>query len=335
MRKSVLALLAVISSFIALGNAAMPGMWSAGHGGRFIPLFREDSIHFGKIQMQKERVLVNLFPGFAAVKGEYWMYNTTGEAITLRVGYPINGRYDADLVENVMFEDLYRLQAKVNEQSVAITKAANYDTAHRGFDHMQANNWYFFTCTFAPKQLTKITVYFLTNNSESQLGQGYGRDKGNAFAYILESGRAWAGKIEKGEVLIQLNDGLTLDDFRGVYPVKTLVGDDKRLKFSFLRLEPDSSDNILLWYTPEMPGNFDFQAIAARADDYYQQLNAFPIVEFYGSDMKIIDKDDFDVRDSGLGWLWGFIIGIVVVGLLVIAGVIYLIYRLVKWSKRR
>lgn len=332
MRKSVLLLAALFAIVQVFGNAAMPGLWQTGHGGRFIPLFKDDSLHFGKIQMQKELVLIDLFPGFAAVKGEYWMYNTTDQPITLRVGYPINGRYDAALVENVMFNDLHQLRAKINGQGVRILKAADYDSLELN-DPTEAENWYFFTCVFPSKQLTKISVYFLTNNSEAKLGRGYGRDKGNAFAYILETGRAWAGKIEKGEVLIRLNKGLSLDYFRGVYPVNTLVGDDHHLKFAFTNLEPDSSDNILLWYTPDMPKGFNFQSVSNAATEYYRQLDIFPVAEFARNDFKKITKDDFEPHDSGLTWLWVVLIGIVVMAVAVLAGVIYLVVRLVR--KRR
>ncbi len=309
----------------------MPGMWSTGHGGRFIPLFREDSVHLGKIQMQQELVLINMYPGFAAIKGEYWMYNTTDKSVTMRVGYPINGSYEAELVDNVMFNDLHHLKAFVNDQSVNVVKPAEgYDSVYREIDNMQMQNWYYFKTTFAPKQVTKITIYFLTNNSDAMLGRGYGRDKGNAFAYILETGRAWAGKIERGNVLIKLNEGLTLKDFRGVYPVNTLMGDDKHLQFAFNNLEPDSANNILLWYNVGDKENFSFDSVLKNANQYFGQLDRFPLAEFETNNFKKILKDDFEPHDSGLGWLWVILIAIGLIGIALLAGIIYLIYRLIR-----
>jgi hypothetical protein len=317
-------------------NAAMPGMWSAGHGGRFIPLFKADSIHLGKIQMQRELVLINLYPGFAAVKGEYRMMNTTDQPITIRVGYPINGKYNAALVDNVMFRDLYNIRALVNDQPANVVKAAEgYDSVYKVIDEMQVDNWYYFTCTFAPKQLTKITVYFLTDNSEAQLSRGYSRDKGNAFAYILETGRAWAGKIERGQVLIRLNEGLSLKDFRGVYPLNTLSGDDTHLRFAFTNLEPDSSNNILLWYHSGKHDDFKFETISTNAEKYFTTLDAFPVNEFEGPGLKKIDKDDFEPHDKAMQWLLWIVIGLLVLGVGVLIFVIYLIIRLVKRKKRQ
>lgn len=336
MQRIIFLLVAVFTSMVAFGNAAMPGIWSTGHGGRFIPLFKEDSMHLGKIQMQRELVLINLYHGFAAVKGEYWMYNTTDKPITMRVGYPINGSYEADLVENVMFNDLHKLRALINDQPVNVVKAAeDFDSVYREVNKIQMQNWYYFTTTFAPRQLTKITIYFLTNNSDATLGRGYGRDKGNAFAYILETGRAWAGKIEKGQVLIKLNNDLSLKDFRGVYPVNTLMGDNKHLQFAFTNLEPDSSANILLWYNAgKKDGNFSFEKILNNADQHFRDLDRFPLAEFENTKFKKVNKDDFEPHDSGLTWFWIILIAIVVVALAILIGLIYLIYRLIRRKKR-
>ena len=335
MRRLFVTLVACFTSLITFSNAAMPGLWSTGYGGRFIPLFKEDSIHLGKIQMQRELVLVNLYPGFAAVKGEYWMYNTTDQPVTMRVGYPINGSYEADLVENVMFNDLHKLRALINDQPVNVVKAAEgYDSVYREINKMEMQNWYYFTATFAPKQLTKITIYFLTNNNDATLGRGYGRDKGNAFAYILETGKAWAGRVERGQVLIKLNDGLSLKDFRGVYPVNTLFGDNKHLQFAFTNLEPDSSNNILLWYNISNEEDFSFDKVLNTADQHFRDLDRFPLAEFETNDFKKVNKDDFAPHDSALTWLWVILIAIVVIALAVLAGLIYLIYRLIKRKKR-
>ncbi len=334
MKKLLILLICFVTGLTVFGNAAMPGMWSSGHGGRFIPLFKQDSVHFGKIQMQRELVLINLYPGFAAVKGEYWMYNTTDQTVSMRVGYPINGRYAAELVSNVMFNDLYKLKALVNDQPVNMVKAdEGYDSVYKVVDEMQVDNWYYFTCTFAPKQLTKITVYFLTNNSEAKLSEGYAREKGNAFAYILETGKAWAGKIERGQVLIKLNEDLSLKDFNGIYPTNILFGDDKHIQFAFTNLEPDSTNNILLWYKGAEE-NFNFGAIEGNAEKYFKELDSFPVAEFDTVNAKNISKDDFEPHDSSMTWFWVILIGIMLLGLGLIGGVIYFIYRLIKPQKR-
>jgi hypothetical protein len=334
--KRILTLVVFFSlSLTALGNAAMPGMWSTGHGGRFIPLFKEDSVHLGKIRMQRELVMINLYPGFAAVKGEYWMVNETDQPVSMRVGYPVNGRYDQQLVEHVMFRDLYNLMVLVNDQPANVVRAAEgYDSVHRVVNNMQVDNWFYWNVTFAPKSTTKITVYFLTNNNESRLSRGYAREDGNAFAYILETGRAWGGNIERGQVLIKLNEELELGDMRGVYPLNTLFGDDKHLQLAFTNLEPDSSDNILLWYDGG-DSKFDFSAVQRNAAKYFSDLDAFPVKDFEATGFKKITKNDFTPNDSSITWFWVLLIAVAVFGLALLGVVIYFIYRVLKRTRRQ
>lgn len=74
-------LILLFSPFFLLANIAQPGIYNAGGNGVFSPVFPQDSAAFQKIQMVREEVYVQVYPGFAVVKGCYWMYNTTDETI--------------------------------------------------------------------------------------------------------------------------------------------------------------------------------------------------------------------------------------------------------------
>lgn len=96
----------IISFFILLmlcSNAAQPGVWNAGGGG-FNLLFPEDSSAFRKIQMQREAIAIQLYPGFGVVKGTYHMRNSTADTIKIKVGYPVQGVYYGQQRKNFDFE---------------------------------------------------------------------------------------------------------------------------------------------------------------------------------------------------------------------------------------
>lgn len=322
----------------SLGNAAMPGIWSSGHGSQFYPLFEKDSVYFGKIKMQKELVLINLYPGFAAVKGDYWMYNTTNKPITITVGYPINGQYPQEIVDNVVFEDLYELQVFINGQHVATQKypdtSNNIDeTPKQVSEKIHNRGWYFWTTTFAPQTITKLTVYFLTDNSQARMRKGYNTKDGSAFTYILETGRAWGGSIDSGNVLIQLNNGLTLDNIKGILPDSTLNGDATHIEYSFTNLEPMPENNILFWYEGEKDSSFDMNNILKRSGEYYKELDVFPLNAFAGNSFMLLHKNDFKVPDTTSWIVGGVLIGIIVAVVVVVAAVIFLLYKL--FSQKR
>lgn len=50
---------------VLLANVAQPGIWQAGGAGAFTPLFAEDSSAFRQVQMVREQVDIQLYPGFS------------------------------------------------------------------------------------------------------------------------------------------------------------------------------------------------------------------------------------------------------------------------------
>lgn len=314
---------------LSFANVAQPGMWNTGYGTRFTPLFEEDTIHFGKVQMQKELVLINLYPGFAAVKGEYWMYNTADKPITMTVGYPVNGSYEEEKIGDVMYEDLYNLKVIVNDKIVPTSNNADSLTAEFNYE-----KWYYWETTFQPKTVTKVTVYFLTDNSKAHLRNGYNREQGNAFTYVLESGRAWGAAIGNGQILLNLNGGLTLKNIKGILPEKTLKGDNTHLQFTFNNLEPYPQNNILIWYEGQNTTDVYFDKTLQKAETYFRELDHFPVAAFNKSSFKVIEKDNFKVKDTASKVFWGIMIFIGLLFLALIAGFIYLIYRIIRHYRK-
>jgi hypothetical protein len=290
--------------------------------------------------MQKELVVINLYKGYAVVKGEYWMYNTTNKDITMTTGYPVNGQYPQDVVKNVVFDRLYNLKVLIDEKEVGYKTTLDSNNRRSGSTKdfegtsFQNSDWYFWKTTFKAGNITKLTVYFITDNSAAKLREGYSAEHGNAFAYILETGKAWAGSIDSGKVLINLKDGLTLKDIKGIYPDSTLKGDNIHLSFSFTNLEPQPSNNILLWYKGIAYGDFKLDNVLANTKNLYADIDAFPLAAFNGS-FTILSVQNFKIHDSS-SWIFGGIFaGIALVVLLVIGLIIYVIVKLIKGNTNK
>ena len=98
MKKIIQITLLLLLPFLAFSNAAQPGFWNAGGTGNFSLLYPEDSASYQKIQMVKELVAIQLYRGYAVVKGQYWMYNDTEEEVNIKVGYPLNAHFDLSLI---------------------------------------------------------------------------------------------------------------------------------------------------------------------------------------------------------------------------------------------
>jgi len=291
---------------ITLANPAMPGIWNAGVGAQFYPLFEKDSIHFGKIRMQKELVLVNLYPGFAVVKGEYSFINLSGEDIRMHVGFPVNGTYASSMVDNVVFNDLYVFRAFSNQRPVKsyrLSDSGDVQPVRLIRDSSSFNevtNWYAWEQDFPRGQPVTLTVYFITQNNLARFKRNFQSRDGNAFGYVLESGRAWAGNIAIGQILVKLNDGLSMNNVRGILPGRGIIGDLKHIQYSFNNLDPGPENNLLIWYQGAPP-DFKFEKrVLPVADTLFKLMDAFPLNEFNSEAFTVLERSNFSLSPAGM-----------------------------------
>ncbi|MEO7311150.1 MAG: hypothetical protein ABIX01_12185 [Chitinophagaceae bacterium] len=341
MKKVFLSCLGLVCAVGALCNSAMPGLWEAGANGRFVPLFAGDSMYLGKIRMQHELVLVNLYPGFAVVKGEYYMYNTSDETINMHVAYPKQATYSDTIVQNVIPAYIDGLQVLVNEVPVALMRKNDpeFDSlvnAPNSSVHSEVSNtsenWFVWKMSFPPKSYTKITVYFLTDNSHAKLRRGYSGDEGQAFSYVLESGRAWGGDIDSGKICVALKNGLTTKDVKGVLPFNALMGDATHLLYQFVNKEPESKDNMLIWYQGAATDLAFEKNIVPAAGKYYTEIDSFDIDAFSNHQFTALQLTDLEVHaTSPFAWIFYGILGFAAI---IIFMIIYGAYRLIAKRNR-
>lgn len=290
----------------ATSNPAMPGVWNAGVGGQLYPLFAEDSVRFGKVLLEKELVLVNLYPGFAVVKGEYRFLNNSGSTVRLRVGYPVSGTYTAVVVDNVVYNDLYAFRAFANGIPVQARRNSDAGTVSPvrlitdSSAVNQVTNWYTWEQDFPQGEYTTLTIYFITQNNLARFKRGNLSRDGNAFGYVLESGQAWGGRIGVGQVLIRLHEGLSVNNVMGILPAQHIVGDLTHIQYSFKNLAPEPSDNLLVWYEGAPP-DFKFEKrVLPAADTLFKMMDAFPVSEFNNTGFRALDRNNFSLAESGL-----------------------------------
>jgi hypothetical protein len=263
--------------FYLFPNAAQPGFWNAGGTGTFSLLYPEDSLHYKNIQMIKELVSIQLYKGYAVVKGEYWMFNTTSDTVKIKVGYPINSNFsrtnfpDRYLID-IRFDSLYGLRAFRNDERVNFLR----ETVKNPNAHWENDNWYVWNNIFTPFDTTLITVYFIVNTNNTIIREGYNKDTNNGFIYLLETGATWKQPIVKGEIRIKLMDGVTIDDIKGVSPGSILKINIEAgiLLTQFRNLSPTPENNIIITYTEKMD-DFSFREVLNKENKLYNEIDNF------------------------------------------------------------
>lgn len=334
--KKIFPLLIILAFYnvIVFPNAAMPGFWNTGSGRNFVPFFLDDSIHFGKIQMKKEQITINLFKGYAVVKGDYFMFNPYEEDITMRTGYPVNGLFFQDDVYSVHFNELSEIRLLIDEKPYQVKTLADYLNSKNEMDDFYSNakiknwynkienyinNWYVWETTFKAKAITKLTIYYIVNTNNAVLRKEYSVNKSCGFTYILETGEAWGKNIEEGKIIIQLFDDLTVEDIEGIITSGIFLTDNKKIfLYEFYNLKPNFMNNILIRYG-EHNEDFNYEKILEKKAELYSAIDLISVKEINTKNFIRFEKSDFtistDFFDNPVVWIFSLMILLTGVGI--------------------
>jgi hypothetical protein len=258
-----------IGLHIAVAQVSKPGIGNAGGSGNYSLMYPDESGELAKLQMVDERVTVLLYPGFAVVKGCYHLYNPDTADVYVHSGYPTSSVYDisvSNAKKEIDFNNLHALEVFENGFPISIEQRPN-----PGRTYYAKNDWYIWENHFPAGDTVHVQVYFIVNTNNARYYEKSGSRRLNAFIYLLESGASWKKPIEKGEIRIELQGGLTLDDIMGLEPQYGFLQNDEKLLWKFEHLSPTLNDNIVLTHkAPE--GDFDFEDIIRRKDEYFAEV---------------------------------------------------------------
>lgn len=316
-------------------NAAQPGIFSSG-GAAFNLLIEDDSLAYQKLQMVDEEVYVQLYKGFAVIKGKYHIQNNSSDSISFKMGYPINSIYDisnngdAQIIE---FDDLYSFKVIVNNQLVELDIESIENNKTTSFDE---NNWKIWTCNYLPNENKTIEVYFIVKTNNAHVRKGYNNEQKNAFIYLFETGATWGNPILKGQLTVQLKDNLTYKDIKGMScPFNLKYNKDQQILVgNFEGLIPTQNDNFIITYG-KFYENIDFESIKNHAETYYtdiKQLEKLTLNKLELSD--ITPQNPFKTKTTLLGYL-PLVLTLLIIYSPFIIGFIIVLAIFIWWFKKR
>jgi hypothetical protein len=262
-------LILFLGSLFLVSNSAQPGVWNAGGSGSFTLLYPEDSVAYKKIQMKSEDIFMQLYNGFATVKGNYYFKNTSTDTLKIKVCYPVNNVFENidynKYLNQVTVDGLYKIKGLVNGNEATIYQKPNKEN----------DNWYVWEVLFPPNKITEFTVYFLVNTNNARILEGYNSDKKNAFIYLIETGSLWKSPIEKGNFYTQFKDDISIDNVKASTPTKFFFNEDNStLKFTLLDYGKTPDPNFVITYGETLE-NFNFKEITKKSDSYFNAIDVF------------------------------------------------------------
>ena len=337
----VLLLLAVTSSQKVLANASQPGVWNAG-GTVFTMLYPEDSLTFKKVQMVEEKIYIQLYKGYAVVKGEYIFKNTTSEKLNFKMGYPVNGIYyggEIDLNE-VTLDSLSSFKIRAKNHWLPLLKE-NHPELNNDYKSPipDSDNWMVWQMAFAPEETQTVEVYFIVNTNEARIRKGYNTEQRNAFIYLLESGSVWHHPIEKGNFYIQLMNDLTPENINGIsqsfgfrYNETNKIYFGAKTNFS-----PTPKDNLVVTYY-EHNETFAFEKIVTQADKLFAKIDEMSQSALETLAYTDVETGDpYEVESTFWGAFPGLLILFVIFAPFIIGfiAVVIIIWAIIKWWRIR
>ena len=267
-----------VSCWFFWANIAQPGLWQAGGTTGFTFLFPEDSVHYKKIQMQKEFISIQLHKGFAVVRGEYHMKNDMGDSVFINCGYPKNAMYNTNSnssdLASIHFGELDGLEVFIDDLKVSLDQST-VELNNGDYQSFSNDSWITWKTMFPPKSITKIEVYFIVNTNNSSVRKGYTLKSYNGFIYALQSGSSWKQPIERGAIEIRFMDGMKINHVHGGRPFDKFSYDPttRTLHYTFENLTPTSNDDIVLTYGKRNE-DFDFNRILSEKQSYFSSVRS-------------------------------------------------------------
>jgi hypothetical protein len=333
MKKIVQILISFSLILLLCSNVSQPGIYNAG-GMAFTMLFPEDSLAYKKVQMHEEKIYIQLYKGYAIVKGTYKMVNTSNEKLNFKMGYPINGIYNGGEVDinQVQLDSIYKFKVKSNYKELPIDESIQDESDNAMTFNNQ--NWLTWSMNFSPKGVNFVEVYFIVNTNDGQVAKGYNRKAVNTFVYLLESGSVWKQPIEKGNFIIELKDNLKLEDISGIsshFNFQTTTS-ETILVGTKSNFSPTSKDNLIITYFKHQP-DFQWESKLLQSEKLFDEIDAFSKENVSQKLEPYEAKNPYEVQPD----FWSFLPGLLIFAAIAIPFVlgIVLVVFLYKFIKKK
>lgn len=278
MRSTFLITSAFLLCITAAAQKIDDGLWNTGRA------FSITAIPEDSVILQKQLCLVQIYPGFSVVKSEYTIQNSAKKTNYLEFLWP-----DTLTTKHRFLKSIHNLG------SAGMKVLVGKDTIRPEI----SDAGLVFQINLQPGQLTTITTYQLTPNSQAKLSGDETVKELNGFVFSFDK---WKHQ-GKREVFVQLAGGLTVNNLNGVYP-STVTGTMDKLKWA-----PDSlNETLVVWYEGQAPDYKFEKKVLPKQNLLFEDINGVDTAFFEGSGFKPVNKTDFTTNTrSTLGTIVYFI----------------------------
>lgn len=291
--------------FFSIAQDHLPGIRNTGYLGTIQPLEPGSGRAATKVRLIKRLTLVDLYPGFAAVRQQYVFSAPDSTPVTLPLGIPVEGNMGLPGIGRLFFTSPDALRIRSGDEPIqADTLAARIEprvvdgTTLSLFEAF--SQWRRWNASIPGGKTTMLTVHALVRTSLSRFMRGDEARDGNALAIGLAGSGPLSDSSLLDEVLVRMNEGLNLTNVWGIKPTGQVSGDLTHLRYAHTGRLPDSVTTLLIWYQGAPPDFKYSKKILPFADTLYTMVDAMPVDDFGSPGFKLIDRDNFSLATDGL-----------------------------------
>jgi hypothetical protein len=304
-RKTHALMLLLCLPFFSPAQDHLPGIRNTGYLGAVQSLDTGSGRAAAKVRLIKRLTLVDLYPGFAAVRQQYVFSPLDSTSGPFSLGIPVEGNLGMPGIGRLFFTSPDALRFRSGNDSIrADTLAVRIDpivvdgttlTLREEF-----TQWLRWDARIPQGNTTILTVHALVRTSLSRFLRGNEARDGNALAIELAGSGDMADSSLQDEVLVRMKEGLNLTNVWGIRPAGKVTGDLTHLRYVHTGRLPDSMKTLLIWYQGAPPDFKYSKKILPFADTLYTMVDAMPVDDFGSPGFKAIDRDNFSLAPDGL-----------------------------------
>jgi hypothetical protein len=283
----------------------LPGIRNTGYLGTIEAIGSQSIDALNKTRLVKRLTLVDLYPGFAAVRQQYVFAAPDSASVIFPLGIPIEGDVGVQGIGRLFFTSPDSMRIRSGSDTMQT------DTLETPFEPQVADGttlvpsevytkWLRWEAKIPQGQTSVLTVHALVRTSLSRFIRGDDSRDGNALAIGLAGASMLADSNMQEEVLVRMNEGLNLTNIWGIKPAGQVTGDLTHLRYVRTGIVPDSLATLLIWYQGAPPDFKYSKKILPFADTLFTMVDAMPVDDFGSPGFKAVDRDNFSLAPSGL-----------------------------------
>lgn len=275
----IICLLALLVLSAGSLRAITPVLRGAGIGRTIVPIPAQNGDRYGLAAMERQAILVDLYPGLALIRSEYLLGNRQGKTIKISLGIPKSGSFSHDEISIIKLDSLCDLKISWKGRELAV-KNISYDFSSSDIYlslpesyRDSVSRWYVWTLDIPPHSRDTLRISYAVRTGPAELARGANIRKSFFFGLLLEQARAWDGPLQDTELQISLKGGLSSSQIYGVYPKEVFQYDEQgRLYFQISGRSPIGHEDVLIGY--DSKDEFDyFVDCLNNKEKYYQRIN--------------------------------------------------------------